>query len=204
MSTSLIVRASLLAASFVCMSAQAEWRCDCATIVDACSATVTVEGGGVSIESDHRQCSRVDYLIDGLPFVALVVDGHETQSWLTRSQNPRVLMQSCQVCLDNAAANTPVLTPRAPPTELAREPEPELSRLIAVDPKYPSSAASSGTEGFVEVSFTVTPLGRVENAIVTAAEPPGVFEQAALAAISRWLMPRSCRRRIVCRCRSGS
>jgi TonB family protein len=101
-------------------------------------------------------------------------------------------MQSCQVCLDNAAANAPMLTPRAPTTEreLAREPEisrePELSRLIAVDPKYPSSAASSGTEGFVEISFTVTPLGRVENAIVTAAEPPGVFEQAALAAISRW------------------
>src|SRR5690242_7791424 len=88
MSTSQVVRASLiLAASFVCLSARAEWRCDCATIVAACSATVTVEGGGVSIESDHRQCSRVDYLIDGLPFVALVVDGHETQSWLTRSEN---------------------------------------------------------------------------------------------------------------------
>src|SRR5262245_55899312 len=163
MSTSLLVRTSLLAATFVCMSARAEWRCDCATIVDACSATVTVEGNGVSIESDHRQCSRVDYLIDGLPFVALVVDGHETQSWLTRSEKPRVLMQSCQVCLDNAAATTPVLAPRAPPTELSGEPEtprePEISRLIAVDPKYPTSAA--GTGGFVEISFTVTALGRV-------------------------------------------
>jgi protein TonB len=190
MSTSLLVRASLLSASFVCMSARAEWRCDCATIVDACSATVTVEGNGVSIESDHRQCSRVDYLIDGLPFVALVVDGHETQSWLTRSDNPRVLMQSCQVCLDNAAAKTPVLTPRVPTAELSRAPETsreaEISRLIAVDPKYPPSAAASGTEGFVEIGFTVTALGRVEDATVTAAEPPGVFEQAAVAAISRW------------------
>ncbi len=170
-------------------SAQAEWRCDCATIVDACSATVTVEGNGVSIASDHKQCSRVDYLIDGLPFVALVVDGHERQDWLTRSDKPKVLMQSCQVCLDNAAASTPVLTPRAsapaPEREIARE-QPELTRLIAVDPKYPPSAAASGVEGFVEVSFTVTDLGRVENAVVTAAEPPGVFEQSALAAISRW------------------
>jgi protein TonB len=181
------LRACLLTASFACMSAQAEWRCDCATIVDACSATVTVESNAVSIESDHRQCSRVDYLIDGLPFVALVVDGHERQSWLTRGDNPRVLMQSCQVCLDNAAANTPVLTPRTPSLqpEIARE-EPELSRLIAVDPKYPPSAAASGVEGFVDVSYTVTALGRVENAVVTAADPPGVFEQTALAAISRW------------------
>ena len=187
MNRAVFLRTCVLAASFVCMSAQAEWRCDCATIVDACSATVTVEANAVSIESDHRQCSRVDYLIDGLPFVALVVDGHERQSWLTRGDNPRVLMQSCQVCLDNAAASTPLLTPRAPTSEseVARE-EPELSRLIAVDPKYPPSAASSGIEGFVEVSYTVTALGRVENAVVTAAEPTGVFEQTALAAISRW------------------
>jgi len=187
MSRAVFLKTCLLAMSFVCMRAHAEWRCDCATIVDACSATVTVETNAVSIESDHRQCSRVDYLIDGLPFVALVVDGHERQSWLTRGSNPRVLMQSCQVCLDNAAAPTPILTPRAPTQEpeVARE-EPELSRLIAVDPKYPPSAASSGIEGFVEVSYTVTALGRVENAVVTAAEPPGVFEQTALAAISRW------------------
>jgi TonB family protein len=197
MNRAVFVRACLLAASVVSLSAHAEWRCDCATIVDACSATVTVESNAVSIASDHRQCSRVDYLIDGLPFVALVVDGQERQSWLTRSENPRVLMQSCQVCLDNAAANAPVLAPRAPALapapapaqEIAQEiagEAPEVSRLIAVDPKYPSSAASSGVEGFVEVSFTVTALGRVENAFVTAAEPPGVFEQTALAAISRW------------------
>ena len=187
MNRAVFVRACLLAASVASLSAHAEWRCDCATIVDACSATVTVESDAVSIASDHRQCSRVDYLIDGLPFVALVVDGQERQSWLTRSENPRVLMQSCQVCLDNAAATAPVLTPRAPAPEqeIARE-TPEISRLIAVDPKYPTSAASSGIEGFVEVSFTVTALGRVENAFVTGAEPPGVFEQTALAAITRW------------------
>jgi TonB family protein len=182
MRMSAIVRVSFFALSLFGMTAQAEWRCDCTTIVDACSATVTVEADAVSIASDHRQCSRVDYLIDGLPFVALVVNGHERQSWLTRGDNPRVLMQSCQVCLDNAAASAPALKPRDP----AAEREPELSRLIAVEPKYPPSAASSGVEGFVEVSFTVTDLGRVENATVMAAEPPGVFEQSASAAIARW------------------
>jgi protein TonB len=174
------------------MSAQAEWRCDCTTILDACSATVTVENNGVSIESDHKQCSRVDYLIDGQPFVSLVVDGRERQSWLTRSEKPRVLMQSCQVWRDNAASSAPVLTPREPAVAFppTREGEPtreaEVSRLLAVNPQYPLSAASTGIEGFVEVSFTVTALGRVENATVTAAEPQGVFEQAALSAISRW------------------
>src|SRR5688572_14392647 len=190
--SSLVLRTSVLALSVVGMSAQAEWRCDCTTILDACSAIVTVENNGVSIESDHNQCSRVDYLIDGQPFVSLVVDGRERQSWLTRTDKPRVLMQSCQVCLDNAAASAPVLVPPEPgvPLSPAREAEParesEISRLLAVNPQYPSSAASTGIEGFVELSFTVTALGRVENATVTAAEPQGVFEQAALSAISRW------------------
>jgi protein TonB len=58
--------------------------------------------------------------------------------------------------------------------------------LLAVNPLYPPSAAEKGVEGFVEVSFTVTALGLVENAIVTSAEPSGVFERAALAAITRW------------------
>src|SRR5690606_31412047 len=34
--------------------------------------------------------------------------------------------------------------------------------------------------------FTVTPAGTVENPRVVAAEPTGVFDQAALAAVSRW------------------
>jgi TonB family protein len=189
MNTSLIRRTSLLALGFLAMSAQAEWRCDCTTVLDTCSASVTVEDNWISIESEHRQCARVDYLIDGLPFVALVVDGRERQSWLNRNDNPQVLMQSCQVCLDNADnanALVPLATRDAPAVEreLSREAEP--LRLLAVDPQVPTAAASSGIEGFVDVGFTVTALGRVENAIVTAAEPPGVFEQAALAAISRW------------------
>ena len=197
--SSLVLRVSALTLSLVGMSAHAEWRCDCTTILDACSATVTVENDGVSIESDHKQCSRVDYLIDGQPFVSLVVDGVERQSWLTRSDKPRVLMQSCQVCLDNAAVSAPLLTPGeraavaaeparegAPTREAAPTREQEISRLLAVNPAYPSSAASNGTEGFVEVRFTVTALGRVENATVIAAQPLGVFEQAALSAISRW------------------
>ena len=126
MDTSAIFRTSLFALSFISLSAHAEWRCDCTMILDACSATVTVENNGVSIESDHKQCSRVDYLIDGQPFVSLVVDGVERQNWLTRSDKPRVQMQSCQVCLDNSAASAPVLTPREPAAvaEPAREAAP--------------------------------------------------------------------------------
>lgn len=192
MDTSRVLRTPLLILTFVCASAHAESRCDCTTILDTCNATVTVENDSVSIESDHLQCARVDYLIDGLPFVALVVEGSGRQSWLSRNGNPRVLMQSCQVCLDNSDSSEPSAAP-APPangnmtsraTEASRDGE--LAPLLSVDPQYPSAAASRGIEGFVEVSYTVTALGLVEDASVTAAEPPGVFEESALSAISRW------------------
>jgi TonB family protein len=141
-------------------------------------------------------------LIDGLPFVALVVEGREQQSWLSRSDNPRVLMQSCRVCLDHADDSAPVPALGRRAVESAQEKEvtaaqdvsfegatpseAELSPLIAVEPQYPPSAVSRGIDGFVAVNFTVTALGMVENASVAAAEPQGVFEQAALSAISRW------------------
>jgi hypothetical protein len=143
MNTSPVLRTPLLALSFICMSAQAEWRCDCTTILDTCSATVTVEDDWVSIESDHRQCARVDYLIDGVPFVALVVEGRERQSWLSRNDNPRVLMQSCKVCLDNADGRAPVSTPGRLTVEGELSREAELSPLLTVNPEYPSSRSAS-------------------------------------------------------------
>ena len=52
--SSLALRTSVFALSVVGMSAYAEWRCDCTTILDACNATVTVENDGVAIESDQH------------------------------------------------------------------------------------------------------------------------------------------------------
>jgi TonB family protein len=189
MNTSLVLRTPVLALSLVCTGAHAQSRCDCSTIVDTCAASATVVNDAISIESDHRQCSRVDYLVDGVPFVALVVDGSGRQSRGSASDQARVLMQSCQVCLDTSAS-APLVTTSAATLDTAGTDEApplrerEIARLIAVDPQYP--AAASGTDGFVELSFAVTALGLVENASVTAAEPRGVFEQAALAAVARW------------------
>ena len=60
------------------------------------------------------------------------------------------------------------------------------ARLIEVAPEYPPGAAAAGIEGYVDVRFAVSINGRVQNPEVVAAEPAGVFEQAALAAVNRW------------------
>jgi TonB family protein len=183
---------SLIALSLIPVGyAAAQARCDCTAIVDSCRADVSIQGSWVEVSSDHQQCSRVDYFIDGLPFVAVVVDGVQRQDWIARVAPPQILVQSCQVCRDNAQAGTPVTAPVDTPagasaTDTAAT---EFSALIEVAPQYPAAAQAQGLEGHVDLSFTVSPFGTVEAATVTAAEPPGVFDQAALAAIRRWRFP---------------
>ncbi len=58
--------------------------------------------------------------------------------------------------------------------------------IIRVDPEYPPRAISRGTEGYVLMEFTVTPTGRVVNPVVLSAEPVGVFERAAEAAVLKF------------------
>jgi TonB family protein len=166
--------------------AQAEWRCDCTTITDSCRAEVAIQGSWVEVSSDHQECSRVDYFIDGLPFVAVVVGGVQRQDWIARTEGSQVLVQSCQVCRDNAGADTPEQAPASRPATTRAESDSTLTPIIKVVPQYPEAARAQGIEGRVELNFTVSSSGAVESPTVTASSPPGVFDQAALAAISRW------------------
>jgi TonB family protein len=166
-------------------SVSAQWRCDCTSIVDTCSANVVARGSWLEIKTDHEQCARVDYFVDGQPFVSVVVDGEDRQDWLARTDSPKIMVQSCQVCRDNADAAPAV--PTAAPS--ATDADEGLRPLIAGVPEYPSAALARGLRGHVDVEFTVNALGTVENPRAVAAEPSGVFDAAAVAAVARWRYP---------------
>ena len=53
-------------------------------------------------------------------------------------------------------------------------------------PEYPSAALRSGDSGEVVVEFTVNPDGSVSNPRVVRANPPRVFDRAALNAVRNW------------------
>lgn len=61
-----------------------------------------------------------------------------------------------------------------------------LELIGGADLVYPPFARAAGVEGLVIVRYDVTAEGRVENAEVVAAEPPGVFEDAALTTVRSW------------------
>lgn len=58
--------------------------------------------------------------------------------------------------------------------------------LVRIEPQYPRQAAMGGVEGWVRVSFDITPTGDVTNAEVVESEPRRVFDAAAKAAVLRW------------------
>jgi protein TonB len=61
-----------------------------------------------------------------------------------------------------------------------------LKRTRTVNPVYPESARKRGVEGWVELAFTVTPNGTVDDVEVRNASPANVFDDAAVRAIRQW------------------
>jgi len=87
------------------------------------------------------------------------------------------------------AVSTPQPVSRPAPAAVVKS-EPRISTgvvpLERVPPKYPARAASRHIEGWVKIEFTITTSGEVENAVVVEAEPPEIFDDAALKAINQW------------------
>ncbi|RDJ00414.1 energy transducer TonB [Dyella solisilvae] len=75
-----------------------------------------------------------------------------------------------------AAASTPASAPGTHAAVLVRN----------VNPRYPTTAVRANQEGWVEVAFTITPEGNVDDVKVVDAEPRHVFDSAALEAVKRW------------------
>jgi protein TonB len=55
-----------------------------------------------------------------------------------------------------------------------------------VPPAFPDQARKRGVQGFVKVSILIDNMGSVSKAKVLEAEPVGVFEEPALAAVRQW------------------
>ncbi len=65
-------------------------------------------------------------------------------------------------------------------------PDTTLKKIRDVDPIYPFVAEQLGRSGVVEMQFTVGTDGSVSAIQVTHADPPGVFDAAAIAAVRQW------------------
>jgi TonB family protein len=61
-----------------------------------------------------------------------------------------------------------------------------LSLVKSAPPTYPAKAELSKIQGWVELDFTVAESGDVKDIAVHGASTPGVFDGAAISALSQW------------------
>ena len=61
-----------------------------------------------------------------------------------------------------------------------------VTPLVRIPPHYPMKARRRRIEGWVKLEFTITKEGTVKDIRVVEAHPRGIFDQAAMRAISRW------------------
>ena len=88
---------------------------------------------------------------------------------------------------DAAAANRDLDTALAQQALLSNAVDASgLTLMTSVRPVYPSKALKSAIEGSVDLEFTIAENGSVRDVKVRGADPPGVFEQAAISALSQW------------------
>jgi len=62
----------------------------------------------------------------------------------------------------------------------------DIIPLVRISPQYPRQAALDRIEGTVTMEFIVNADGTVRNVRIVSANPPGVFEQAAITAALKW------------------
>jgi len=87
-------------------------------------------------------------------------------------------LSNVQHDLDAAAAKHALANAVIPVTQ--------LTVLKSVQPVYPARALAGKIEGWVELAFTVTEKGVVKDVSVRAASNPGMFDDAAIKAVSQW------------------
>ncbi len=84
---------------------------------------------------------------------------------------------------------------QVPESTAQEQPMPSVFRdfkpVRKVKPEYPAAAEAQHIEGRVRVRLTIAVNGSVSEAKILAADPPGVFDAAVMAAVVQYIFRRS-------------
>ncbi|UXI69272.1 TonB family protein [Tahibacter amnicola] len=144
------------------------------------------------IAVDNLRFERAAVVVPPLtaPAVELpVADAAATES-AAAVEMPRLALD--RPAITASAARLPAvgnLAMAARPAVAVTEPVVETAQPLPtqyIPPAYPETALMRGVEGQVELTYYVDAAGIARDIRVERADPPGVFERAAVSALSKW------------------
>lgn len=111
----------------------------------------------------------------------------ELKTQQAAAEQARVAQQARQAQAQQAEAARQQQAATTAPTAAPSDAATHAAVLVKnAAPRYPTAAMRSSQEGWVELSFTITPGGDVSDVKVVDAQPRHVFDRAAIDAVSRW------------------
>jgi periplasmic protein TonB len=97
-----------------------------------------------------------------------------------------VTAQNSSVSRPPPAATVQATTPNPNGGDASPAPQVRLKLIHYVAPDYPAAARARGVAGTVTVAYTVNTQGATSRVRVVSAEPAGIFNRDAVAAVKRW------------------
>ncbi len=145
--------------------------CGPAGFAERCEAEITRNDDHLDFTVDTPQCARVDWYLDDTPLATMVKGGFEMLQLEDIEEDTVTRVRACRVCRSETAP---------PPVY-----EEGVLPIVRVAPVYPRSALATGTDGYVDLIFTVKANGSTTDIVVTYSTD-SVFDTAAIQAVSKF------------------
>lgn len=131
------------------------------------------------------QAASLDLVVPQLPSdINIAAAAPNLQGLTAQAVTPAAPSAPATPVAPAASSVSPVQSAQSAPSSSASDAD--VIPLNEVLPVYPDSARRRGIEGYVQLAFTITAEGRVENVRVLESSPARVFDREARRAALRW------------------
>ncbi len=135
--------------------------------------------GSARADLEHHDFDHAARLLDAADGIASAANVENARQLLDAARRQQAEANAREQLLKVEPAAQPSLVPNIVSAA-------DLDRVKSVPAIYPPQAEAAQIEGWVELDFTVTETGEVKDIAVHGANPPRVFESAAIKGLSQW------------------
>ncbi len=145
----------------------------------------TAVPGGDAAERTAASVDTAEQIVDRLAQPRIVLAPPQFATARVANLHTHIDFARPPIAVAPAAADDPPAASVEAPRPVVADPRLPVPDQV-VQPRYPLEALQGGTTGKVDLGFRIGTDGSVRDIRVLHAQPSGIFEQAAIAALRQW------------------